>query len=182
MLPEFVQRVQDLIDESIRGIHTAMPGTIVSYDPSTGLASVQPALKYRKPDGETMDYPRIPGVPVLLSQSFHQRAAIGLPIHAGDGCLLIASEQSTDYWLYGQETDTDLPFDLTDSICIPGLFPAANPVEREACEEDALILDLDGSRISLKDGGVHIEGPVTIEGFVTIRGEVVLQEEAGEAD
>ena len=55
-------------------------------------------------------------------------------------------------------------------------------MEKEACEEDAIILDLDGARISLKDGGIRIREPAAIEGSVTIRGEVVLQEKAGEAD
>ena len=43
---------------------------------------------------------------------------------------------------------------------------------REACGEDAVILDLDGARIALKDGGVQIERPVTIAGDVEISGDV----------
>ena len=105
----------------------------MSFDPGTGLATVLPTMKFKKPDGTTVDFPQVTGVPVVFPQSMGQQATIAYPVKAGDGCLIIVAEQSIDYWLYGQETDTDLDFDLTNSICIPGLFAKANPVMAEAC-------------------------------------------------
>ena len=92
--------------------------------------------------------------------------------------------------MYGQETDTDLDFDLTNSICIPGLFVPANQVMKKACDENAIIadlkgtfvkirepeiiLDVKGTRITIKSGEVIIDAAkVTINGDVRLNGQEV---------
>ncbi len=173
MMQEFVQEIKNIIDKNIRGIHTAIPGKIISFDPSTCLATVLPTMKFKKPDGSTMAYPQITGVPVVLLQTMYQQATVAFPIKAGDGCLIIVSEQSIDYWMYGQETDTDLAFDLTNAICIPGLFVEPNPVVREACAQGAIIIDVKGTRIKVKDKLVQVDSEkVVINGNVEINGTV----------
>ncbi len=154
MLQEFVQEVQNSIDQSIRGIHTAMPGEILAYDPATGRATVKPTMKFKKPDGTTMDFPQITGVPVLFQQGMGQNATIAFPVKAGDGCMIIVGEQSLDYWMYGQETSTDLAFDMTNAMCIPGLFVKANSVVAEACNNNAIIVDVVGTRLTIKKDGL----------------------------
>lgn len=157
MMQEFVQRINDASNEAVEKIHTAMPGKISSYDASKGVATVQPTMKFKKPDGNTIDYPQITGVPVLIPQTMGQSATIGFPIKEGDECLIVVAEKSIDYWMYGQETDTDLSFDLTDAICIPGLFAKANSVEKEACDNNAIIIDVKGTRITVKDKNVIVD-------------------------
>lgn len=176
MMQEFVQRVTDTVSDGLTGVHTAIPGTIVSFDPAAGLATVMPSMKFKKPDGTTVDYPQITGVPVMFPQAMGQQATIAFPVKAGDGCLIIVAEQSIDYWLYGQETDTSLAFDLTNSICIPGLFSKANATVQAACSGNAVIVDVKGTKITVKSGAVQIDaGAVTINGNVTINGGLTTQ-------
>ena len=104
-----------------------------------------------------------------------QQATIAYPVKAGDGCLIIVAEQSIDYWLYGQETDTDLDFDLTNSICIPGLFAKANPVMAEACNGNAVVVNVKGTKVTVKvdAGTITLNGNVTVSGNFTTQGGVV---------
>lgn len=173
MIQEFVQAVNDAIDRKIANIHTAVPGKIVSYDADKGVAAVLPMMKFKKPDGTMIDYPQISGVPMVLPQALGQDAIIAYPIKSGDGCLLIFAEQSIDYWMYGQQTETDLKFDLTNAICIPGLFSKVNGVIKEACANNSIIIDVKGTRISVKDGEVSIKASsVTINGDLKVTGKV----------
>ncbi len=172
MMQEFVEQINKNMKEALKGIHTTIPGTIVSFDPSTGLATVSPSMKFKKPDGTTIDYPHITGVPVVIPQAMGQGATIAFPIKTGDGCLIVVAEQSIDFWLYGQETDTDLDFDLSNSICIPGLFPYANPVLADACNSNSVIVDVRGTRLSVHSGMVEIIGNLSVRGSITAGGDV----------
>lgn len=180
MLQEFVQAVNDSVQKGLKGVHTAMPGEIVAFDPATGLATVKPAMKFKKPDGTKIDFPQITGVPVLFQQGAGQGATVAFPVKAGDGCLIIVGEQSLDYWMYGQETSTDLAFDMTNAMCIPGLFVKANPVVADACAKNAVIADVGGTRFTVKAGEVTVDaaaiklnGNVTVNGNFTTTGGVV---------
>lgn len=173
MMQEFVQEINNSIKQEIRGMHTAFPGVITSFDAATCIASVQPSMKFRKPDGKTMDYPQITGVPVVIPQGNAQQGTVAFPIKAGDGCLVVISEQSIDYWLYGQETDTDLAFDLTNAMCIPGLFSTGNPVVQKACDLNAVVLDASGTQVTVQSGSVQIDAAeVIINGNVTVNGRI----------
>lgn len=171
MMQEFVQAVHDSVKKGLDGVHTAMPGEIVAYDPATGLATVKPAMKFKKPDGTTIDFPQITGVPVLFQQGAGQGATVAFPIKAGDGCLIVVGEQSLDYWMYGQETSTDLAFDMTNAMCIPGLFVKPNSVVAEACNKNAIIVDVSGTRITVKAGVVTVDAAaITLNGNVKVNG------------
>lgn len=173
MMQEFVEAVKKTIKKEIAEIHTAIPGKIVSYDSSTGLATVLPTMKFKKPDGTMINYPQITGVPVLFQQGAGQGVTMAFPVKAGDGCLIIVAEQSIDYWMYGQETETDLLFDLTNAICIPGLFTKANKVVAEACEDNALILDAESTKIKVSKKSVSITAPtVTVSGNLQVSGNI----------
>ena len=173
MMQEFVQGIQNTVQRGLRGIHTAMPGRIVSFDAAKGIATVKPAMKFKKPDGKTMDFPQVTGVPVVFPQGAGQGATIAFPVKPGDGCLLVVAEQSLDYWQYGQETSTDLAFDMTNAICIPGLFAQGNPAVADACAQNAVIVDVKGTRLTVKGGSVTISAPeVTVEGNLTVTGSL----------
>lgn len=173
MIQEFVQEIQNSIQKGLRGIHTAMPGTISSFDAAKGVATVQPAMKFKKPDGKTMDFPQLTGVPVVFPQGASQNVTIAYPVKAGDGCLIVIAEQSIDYWQYGQETKTDLAFDMSNAICIPGLFAKGNASMEEACSQDAVVLNAQGSKVVVKGGEVTITAAkVTINGNVEVNGSI----------
>lgn len=170
MIQELVDEVRETAKTVTKGMHTAVPCTIVTYDASAGLASVQPKAKYKKPDGNTMDYPLVSGVPVVFPQS--QNVTIAFAVKPGDDCLLVFAENALDYWLYGQETDTDLKFDLSNAIAIPNIRPVGNAVMQEACSEDAAIVQVGGTKLKVKSDGIFIVGDVKVEGEITCSGDV----------
>ena len=188
MTNEFVQKIRDDTDKRIGEVHTAFPGTIVSYDPATNMAEVLPGIQLKKPDGTKMDYPKISGVPVCCVQASGQNAVVALPIKAGDGCMVVVSEKAIDKWLYGQETDTDLYHDITNAMCVPGMFAKGCAVQQEACSTGKIIVDCDGARgefgegkatlkaggakVDVGGGGVQVQGNLTVAGAITASGAV----------
>ena len=173
MIQEFVESIRKMVEAKINEIHTTMPGKIVSYDTETGLATVLPAMRFKMKDGTTVPYPQITGVPVLFPQTYGQQATIAYPVKPGDGCLIFVAEHSIEYWLYGQETDTDLSFDLTDAFCIPGLFQAANPAVKRACNENAIIVAVKGAEVVVKDNKVTVNAPnIVLNGDVQVNGNI----------
>lgn len=171
MLQEFVAEIKALVKDQLKEMHTVLPGEILVFDPVTSRADVQPIMKYKLPNGTVVDYPQIYGVPVMFPQT--ESATIAFPVKPGDGCLLLMAEQSIDYWMYGQETGTNLAFDLTNAICIPGLMKAGSPALAEACLKNALIVDVKGTRVAVKDGSVEITAAnVTVNGDLTVTGQI----------
>ena len=69
MMQEFVQQVKETISESLDGVHTCIPGEIVSFDAGNCTAVVKPIGKIKRPDGQKIDYPQIAKVPVHFQQS-----------------------------------------------------------------------------------------------------------------
>lgn len=177
-----VDGIQGAISEQISNMHTAVPGKIVSYDAASGTATVQPVMQITKPNGEKIDYPQISGVPVTCPQGGGQNASMGFPIKAGDGVMLIASEKSLDYWMYGRETDTKLSFDLSNSVAIPGLFNGGSKAMKEANDNDCIVLMQGDSVIKLKGDGLEIEsngvkfaisgGKIVIQGDIEVDGKI----------
>lgn len=178
MYQEFTDKVKDIINDNIRCVHTAMPGKILTFDPDTCLATVLPTMKYKMPDGKTMPYPQITGVPVMILETMNQQATIAFPIKPGDGCTIVVAEQALDYWQYGQETDTDLAFDLTNAICIPGLFVQPNQIVKAACEQNAIIVDVKGTKITVKKNLVQIDSKdIVINGDLRVNGQITASED-----
>ena len=179
MLQELVNEMKNQMKKTTEGMHTALPGEITVFDPGKGLATVQPKAKFKKPNGETMDFPVVSGVPVVFPQVMGQDATIAYPIKPGDGCLIVFAESALDYWMYGKETDTTLWFDLSNAICIPGLFTKANATMQEACSNNAVVVNVSGTKLTVKSGVVQIDaasvvinGDVTLNGSMTATGDV----------
>lgn len=156
MMQELTQEMKNLMQDTIRDVHTVIPGKIVTFDPDECEAAVLPFGKFKKPDGTLMDYPKIPSVPILFPQSAGQTATIAYPVKPEDYCLILVSEQALDTWRTGVASNTDLRFDLTNAVAIVGLFVKASPLVKEACTDNALIVEKDGERIRLKKGETYI--------------------------
>lgn len=172
MLQEFVQQIKNTVQEAISDIHTALPAKIVSVNLNTGLATVQPAAKRTLNNGETIDYPQITGVPIVLPQGANQLVSISVPVKPGDGCLLVISEQSLEYWMYGRDTDTTLLFDITNAICIPGLFQTPPDSLQDACNNNSIIIDAGESRVVVSTAGVAVVGSLTVNGNLNVTGTI----------
>lgn len=164
-MQEFIEQVKRIAQNATEEMHTALPGSITAYDPATGLATVQPRAKFKKPDGTTMDFPVISGVPVHFPHS--EKLAIAFPIKAGDSCMVIFSESSLDYWQYEKETDTTLKFDLSNAMCIPGLSAKENPAMKDAIDNDAVVIKAEDTEMFIRSDGVFIKGDLTVDGNMT---------------
>ena len=51
MIQKFVQQIKNTVQESLDGIHTCIPGEIVSFDAAKCTAIVKPKGKFKRPDG-----------------------------------------------------------------------------------------------------------------------------------
>jgi hypothetical protein len=121
------------------------------------VASVRPIGKKRFADGDELDFPAIPNVPICWPAFAGGQAGFSGPVTAGDKCLIVFAQQATD------GSDDLRQFDMTDAyavMCDPG----------NAGKGDSLSMFWGGASITIDAGGV-----VTIEapGGLTINGEVV---------
>jgi len=180
MMQEFVQNIKDTVKEELADVHTAIPGKIVSVDAGSGTCTVLPVMKKKASNGSLVDYPKISGVPLVFPQGSGQGCSVVYPVSSGDGCLIIVAEQSIDYWLYGRETDSDLRFDITNAICIPGLFQQLPATFGEACELDAVIVEADTTRLIVKPDGIEMVGNLKVKG--KIEAEEITAEKTIEAE
>lgn len=166
MLQEFVQGVKDSGNEALDEVHTALPGIITSVETGDGTVTVKPKMKYKKQNGEKIDFPDISGVPLAFPQGNSSGTSIVWPVKPGDSCLLIVSEQSLEYWMYGMDTDTDLRFDISNAICYPGLAVKAPPSFSKACSQNSVVITAGGTSLTVGAGGVSIEGTLRVSGDV----------------
>lgn len=178
MIQEFTQEMKNYLKDTLKDVHTAIPGTIDEFNPVTGNAIVTPYGEYRKPDGTSIPFPRISNVPVHVMQGNRQRATIALPIQRGDECILFFSEQALDAWrTAGEQSDIDLRFDLTNAIALVGLFARPNPLVQQACEENAIIIKSGSDAVKIKNGQIEISSSANITvksaGTVNITGTTV---------
>lgn len=150
------QAFRQYFEDMQKNMHTCIPGTIKSFDASSCTATVHPSGKFKMPNGKFLDYPDVTEVPVCLVQSSGQDATIAYPIKEGDGCLIFFSEQQLDGWRDDQTPDTELRFDLSNAIALVGLVSAANPVMEDACNNDAIIIDREGTRVIIKKEQVTV--------------------------
>lgn len=158
MLSEFTQQMKAMIGDSIGDIHTILTGKIVSFNFDTCEAVVLPYGKFRLPSGAMMDYPQLNDVPVYIMQGNGQMATIVYPISPGDECIILVSEVVLDTWRKKAETSVNLRFDLSNTLVIVGMFAQPNPLIKEACEENAIIIEKSGQRVKLTCDSITLEG------------------------
>ncbi len=131
----FLQSVLDAQKKDIfSSLRVMMPGTIVSYNSFTGLASVQPGLRRKSAansglsgssaassaPSDILTAPILSDVPVLLPSSDFQPAS-------GSPCLLLFADFCLDGWLESKQPvlpPSSRQHDLSDAIALVGYFPA----------------------------------------------------------
>lgn len=188
MMQELTQQIEETARAVTDEIHTAMPGTIVAFDPGSGTATVKPSGKYVTADGKSLDYPQITDVPVAFP--FCQTAGVGIafPVGKGDSCLIVISEVELDEWRTGAESEGSLRFDLTSAMCIPGLLEGGGDIISKACQNNAVIVgagDVEvmvsdagavitsgGTKMTVSDDGVAISGDLKVDGNISSTGTI----------
>lgn len=135
--------------KALEGVHTSMPGTVVSYDRTTQTATIRPAIRQTYRDGSgkltTEKLPDIPSVPVLFPTS--AAASFTFELAAGDPVILLVGEASTDEYRTSGDEDNNPQdvrrFDLSDSVAIPG----GRPVGSTDYADGAAVLRSDDIRL-----------------------------------
>ena len=117
MTETFLEQALEAFRKDIfASLHVAMPGRVVSYDASTGTATIQPAIRKRDIDGNLVTAPVLSGVPVFLpTEEFTPQT--------GDQCMVIFADCCIDGWF-----DTGSPVvppsrrmhDLADGFALVG--------------------------------------------------------------
>jgi hypothetical protein len=120
-----------MINNFIKDIHTCLPGQIEVYDGI--VATVKPLISKLYLDNIIEPLPIIDSVPVVFPSS--ATFQMTFPLAKGDGCLILFSERGLDTWI---ASGVDVPpinrrkFDLSDAICIPGLWSMpTDPKEKD---------------------------------------------------
>lgn len=115
--------LQTAFEAMLSNINTCLPGEIQEYDYTKSKASVKPMLYRKLKDGSRQILPILINVPVIFPRT--KNKGITFPISKGDGCLILFSQRSLERWKSTTgiaEPGDPRKFDLTDAICIPGLF------------------------------------------------------------
>jgi hypothetical protein len=125
MTDELNRLLREAWEYNMTNIHTSFPGKVVSYDPATRRADIQPSLKRRLPDGSFVDFPIIPDVPVLFPGT--SEYTIHFPLKKDDEVDVRVCERSTDVWRDSGDKGIEDPdprrFSLQDCHAVPGLQP-----------------------------------------------------------
>lgn len=143
-------------------VHTALPGIIDKYDPSSRKASVKPMLQSKNIDETATPLPIISNVPVVWPGN--SLGSLSFPLTRGDGVLILFSERSLDEWLSsGKDVapDDDRMFSLNDAIAIPGLFSfdAKSTIDNN----DDMQISYKGKSVFIrKNGDVEVKGGNTV--------------------
>ena len=166
MMQEFAQQVEETARAVVDEIHTAMPGTVILFDPESCTATVKPNGKYMTADGKRLDYPQITDVPVVFP--FCQTAEVGIafPVQKDDSCMIIISEMELDEWRTGAESEGSLRFDLTSAICVPGLLKCGMDIISKACQNNAVVVVAGDTKMTISGDGVAISGDLKVNGNI----------------
>ncbi|MBQ9210929.1 MAG: hypothetical protein IJ153_04445 [Clostridia bacterium] len=118
----FLQDVAAEVERNILSrLHVMMPGRIASYDPSTGLADIQPALMRHSCAGAFLPAPLLLDVPVF-------RPAVDFSLSPGDPCLVLFADFCLEGVWPGLQPVVPLSpraHDLSDAIALAGFFGPA---------------------------------------------------------
>ncbi len=161
--PTLTDVIKSAIEGTLADVHTMLPGEIVSFDVSTGKATVKILTKRKLESGTIVEIPPIQGVPIIFSRT--EKAIIYVPITAGDKCMLLFSERSLDGWKNsGSSYDPQdkRKHHLSDVVAIPGMYSFADSPIPTVLDSTSILIENDKTRIRLKpDGKVKISNKLT---------------------
>lgn len=177
--PDLAGLVSQTVAFVLGRIATVQPGKIVTYDPSTQTATVQPSLQGYRHDPSTdslipFTRPPISGAPVVCWRA--GSGSLTGPLEPGDPVMLVTAERSLDEWKTQPPPPAGAPdpgflptdprrFDRTDTIVIPGLAALLEALPPDAYAPGAVVLRGDDVRLgsSLASDPVALAGKVLVE-------------------
>jgi hypothetical protein len=184
LIGEQEESLRSIIDTTLLQTWTCLPGIVQSYDPTTGLAVVQPSIIMQSlavdSTGQTtptrITPQPIPDIPVVFigggGMVFETTPA------NGDECLIIFASRCIDGWwksggvkpqpVLRHHTLSD-GFAIVGPFSLPNLFTSLGPGMRLRKKDGTAFVELTPA------GAVNILAPggVTITGDLTVTGDVV---------
>lgn len=165
-----------ILDQRFKELHTAVPGLVINYTPSTRRATVQSAIQMRLTDGQLLSRPAIANVPVIHPSGGGY--TMHVPLVKGDPVLLIFSERGISAFKARAHTeappDQDALLSEKDAIAIPGfgpqsITPSGNGLVAQTNNGDTWI-EVNQGVINIEAATINITGDTNITGDVTIVG------------
>ena len=167
--------IQGWTNDRLNNVHTALPGTVESFDRSTNRATVKPFGSYKATDGRQFPYPVVHNAPVYFPCGMGGNAGMTFPVSAGDGCLIIFSMEQMEDYLSGGKTDNLDPrkHSLNDAIVLAGLYSNAVPSIKEHPDDvcffnGGALLQLNGNEFKGSVGGTNFrfaDGDLVVNGI-----------------
>lgn len=145
------------IMDTVRRLRTAIPGRVVSFDPDSQTAVVQPMIRMIRSDGQGVDLPPLGDVPVQFQRS--SVFAFTAPIDPGDEGIIVIADRCIDGWWQSGQPSDPMDFrlhDLSDGMFIPGISSIPNVIP-DFDMNAAVMRKLDGSAYFKIDRGGNIE-------------------------
>ncbi|MCL6442077.1 MAG: hypothetical protein K6T83_01200 [Alicyclobacillus sp.] len=174
ILPNNSEELFRVFGESIaNGLRVAIPGIIQSFDPIEQTVTVQPAIRERIRDPETLEYrwetlPLLVDVPIVLPRA--GGFALTLPVRQGDECLVIFGDMCIDsFWQNGgvQNQPDKRRHDLSDGFAILGTWSQPRVLPNYATNAAQLRTDDGTTYISIKPGEIDlVASTVKVNGTV----------------
>lgn len=171
-LNEFIEACDENINKQIKNIHTALPGIIIAYSPANSRVVVKPSLQFKVEDSRRINYPAIVDVPVQFPTGIGGSAGVTFPLQSGDSCLLVFSESALDDWGQG-ESDDMRSFDLTDAMCIPGMYFRGTAVAANNPDDVCLMYGDKGIRITAGGEIIINASKITISGEMNSSSDII---------
>jgi len=153
--PGLARIIQTAIQSRLRGLHTALPGTVVEYDPIRQVADVDVAIQVEIAKDTIERLPTIPEVPVAWPRG--GGASLHFPLLPGDGVLLICLESDPSAWLEGRG---DRPSIAARHglypVALPGFAPLSQAIAPTAISASGALLACGPHGVEVSSTGVRL--------------------------
>lgn len=160
--PDLGSLLQQTVRFTRGTISTAIPATVLAYDPVLQRVTAKPTVSRFRVDSETeilvpVPMPAVANVPVAFPSS--SGFAITWPLAVGDTVFLVLADRSIDEWRSTGNPE-NIPqdprrFELTDAVAIPGLRPFTRPIPPTGVSPTAMVLE--GVEIRLGSSAAAME-------------------------
>lgn len=154
---EFAQDIYESIDTLIsdkinEGVHTSASGKVGKVE-NNFSADIKPDLEVTTDDGDKVPYPNLAGVRIIMPCGAGGTVGFVFPVKSGDGCVSLFGEGGTG---------SDLKFDLSNALLIPGLCESAGEETKKAGKEDAAIMFAPTATIVVKQDSIELKKQDTL--------------------
>jgi len=154
-----IENIVDALDEwfaaRMDDVHTCIPAKFDTYyGHKERKARVKPLTKILTSKGASISIPLIDNVPVMFPSG--SEFSLTWKPKKGDGCLLLISEMALGNYLNSPnetEIESSNRFNLTDAICLPGLWSFPSVPAAPANEDDMFL--------TYKDTYMQMDGKTT---------------------